>query len=590
MDKDIIGYKFEDFYFDVEDENDLKLFGGNFRLYPDDVKDLRFLKLLIVKYPGIVEKQELDIEFEKETGDVGNYARHAISRLRIKFNDKIAQRIFHTVHGIGYKLGVKFEEVYSDNSEEVDDNLYNESKNTLDEDKLNEDRKEIENLPISSVTEIKPLTEGHYDLNSISDEKFPENTKEESRRTKFDEFQEKEFGIKETPSTEVPPNETIPSNSSEYPPNENEELNGHNDIKKWIEQLKKQFWTNKFNSWLLNKNNRLAIGVLVVIVLSLLLITLLSSFHLFENSSQTIDQKGRMEWLISLIQAVIILIAIIYGIHGIREFNSKSKKEDYYNDLPEKIKKSIGYLNFNNWSSAAKIAEDVWKEFKTYWQLIFINWALLYISLAIRGYIIPTPKLFDIQSTEYFFIIGLNILITTLNNASSLFFYLCFNILNTPTNFGKENKTIENNNLGIGVILIVLFLGVEGLMIKFGFSTQSNIEDIIKIFDVISGIIASVSYSLLFSRLQSKFLNSPSWLIGFLFTYASIQPLFFILNNTDWAILLMISALIFKSFLFLNVNFLFQSGKLLFYLIKVRKNYQHVEEEFEDVATLFNKN
>ena len=54
-------------------------------------------------------------------------------------------------------------------------------------------------------------------------------------------------------------------------------------------------------------------------------------------------------------------------------------------------------------------------------------------------------------------------------------------------------------------------------------------------------------------------------------------------------IVLIVAALFFKSLLFLYMTFLYQSGRLFFYLIRMRKTYENVEAEFETFSRLLNK-
>jgi hypothetical protein len=49
-----------------------------------------------------------------------------------------------------------------------------------------------------------------------------------------------------------------------------------------------------------------------------------------------------------------------------------------------------------------------------------------------------------------------------------------------------------------------------------------------------------------------------------------------------WAVILLDVALILKCLLYLYMAWLFQSGRLLFYLVRVRRTYQKVEMEWQD--------
>ena len=66
-----------------------------------------------------------------------------------------------------------------------------------------------------------------------------------------------------------------------------------------------------------------------------------------------------------------------------------------------------------------------------------------------------------------------------------------------------------------------------------------------------------------------------------LFVYTLIQSLFFFLEERqELAVVLIDFALLMKCLLFLYMVWLFESGRLLFYIVRVRRTHKRVIDEF----------
>lgn len=88
-------------------------------------------------------------------------------------------------------------------------------------------------------------------------------------------------------------------------------------------------------------------------------------------------------------------------------------------------------------------------------------------------------------------------------------------------------------------------------------------------------------------RFQSKFLKSPSWLVFILFLYTVIQVLFIFYGGGSpgeqaGAAVVMNAALVLKCLLILYMFWLFESGRLLFYLVRVRRATTQVDSEWQN--------
>ncbi|MDX6710384.1 MAG: hypothetical protein QOH96_1400 [Blastocatellia bacterium] len=175
--------------------------------------------------------------------------------------------------------------------------------------------------------------------------------------------------------------------------------------------------------------------------------------------------------------------------------------------------------------------------------------------------------------------IFLRIFTTAFNNGSSLMIFLCFNILNKPTKI-KRTGNIKDNALSIGAALVGIATLIEILLVV-GSSSIEKKYFILQLWSWGSGIFGGVAMALYIGRLQSKFLGPPDWLIVLLYSYTVIQSLFvFLEERQEAAVVLMDFALMMKCLLFLYMAWLFKSGRLLFYLVRVRRTYQGVKKEF----------
>jgi hypothetical protein len=135
----------------------------------------------------------------------------------------------------------------------------------------------------------------------------------------------------------------------------------------------------------------------------------------------------------------------------------------------------------------------------------------------------------------------------------------------------------------IQVVFILVYVGVAR------YTGLADIDNVLKVFGGISGVVAAAIYAQYFGRLQDKFFDAPSWLTSLLFVYTAIQSLFLFIGIKGWGIVLMDSALFFKSLLFLYMIFLFRSGRLLFYLMRTRRTYENAGRQFETFRSIINK-
>lgn len=91
--------------------------------------------------------------------------------------------------------------------------------------------------------------------------------------------------------------------------------------------------------------------------------------------------------------------------------------------------------------------------------------------------------------------------------------------------------------------------------------------------------------ALFVGRFQSKFLKTPDWLINTLYLYTVIQTLFIFFGDESregWTAVIIHAALFLKCLLILYTFWLFQTGRLLFYLVRVRRASTQVDSEWQN--------
>jgi len=284
--------------------------------------------------------------------------------------------------------------------------------------------------------------------------------------------------------------------------------------------------------------------------------------------------------ILSLIQTAVIGWAYLASSsifdRGGKEFRSSSKPEPL-------IMRACGYDNPTKWNDAKDWAKDALKQYIPYWKFLLASWGCLYLFLT------GTSYLQSLGSQGNLFNI-LSVCVTLFNNCNSLAITLCYVVLSDPTVFREADKNPNPIKLikaikKVGAIAIALFLMVEVLLIFVFF--PSNASLIIWVADVLSGLAGGVTLALFVGRIQSRFLG-PSLLLPLaLYLYVVIQSLYVFINKDITGGTLMIGgALILKCLLYLYMAWLFKSGRLLFYLLRVRPLYERVNVEWKEF--LFN--
>src|SRR6201999_563740 len=259
---------------------------------------------------------------------------------------------------------------------------------------------------------------------------------------------------------------------------------------------------------------------------------------------------------------------------GLKEF--RPIESDIENDrLKRNITYSTGYEKPSDWEQARKIAKTALKDYRETFVGLLFAWFFLYACALLR--VMGAEKLLTAEFLKALF--------TQANNLNTLFIWLCFRILNEPITIENKTRTDKDilitesprqqTGLLIAAFLIMIFWFIFDYSLAKSLAPEQA-EIAYKISKLLSGVLGGVAMALFVGRFQSKFLKSPNWLIITLYLYTVIQALFIFYGDSTesgewWTAVIIHAALFLKCLLILYMFWLFQSGRLLFYLVRVRR-------------------
>jgi hypothetical protein len=157
----------------------------------------------------------------------------------------------------------------------------------------------------------------------------------------------------------------------------------------------------------------------------------------------------------------------------------------------------------------------------------------------------------------------------------------------TPPNVDEPRKIIRRIYLvGALVWLFLLVADVASLTVRD--LNPGSWGSAQYVYDVGSGLLACVAFALLVGRFDSKFIDASPGLLVLLYCYAAIQPLWILAavngggsSSGTFALLLYVSAMVFKALFYPFLRWLMQSGRLLFYFGRVRDLYESVHVDWK---------
>jgi serine/threonine protein kinase len=335
-----------------------------------------------------------------------------------------------------------------------------------------------------------------------------------------------------------------------------------------------------FNEWRKTSGAKIWALLLACAALSCVLAAVLA-LSIYSLAPWTVEHAARSAQAVaSGFHLIVLTIAYWYfrrnpGPQGFRRL--KYDKADHR--LKPHIVYSTGYEKVSDWKRAREIAKDALKHYRDAFSWLLFAWLVLYsvtwFSLVEEDLIVAS-------------------VLTLANNFNTLCIAWCFAILNDPitTEDKTQNKKAIRVKEGrkwpaslVPAIIAMIFLSVVELWLV---SRVPQYQERIHYgFRVISGLAGGVAMALFVGRFQSKFLNSPSWLVFILFLYTVIQALFIFYGGAlpgelAGAAVVMNAALVLKCLLILYMFWLFQSGRLLFYLVRVRRATTQVDSEWQN--------
>lgn len=162
-----------------------------------------------------------------------------------------------------------------------------------------------------------------------------------------------------------------------------------------------------------------------------------------------------------------------------------------------------------------------------------------------------------------------------LNNLSMMFIFWCFLIMYRPS-FNSKSNAQHRRHIVFSVFFFATLTVLYPLLLVSvyhgGFTTETALRGYATVFEGVSGVFNAVVLALLIARLDSKLIGLPSLLIGLLYFYSAVQPLFAVFEQSgDVFQIIQTSVLIivfgFKVYFFLVIVYALQTGRMLNYLI-----------------------
>jgi DNA-binding winged helix-turn-helix (wHTH) protein len=244
-------------------------------------------------------------------------------------------------------------------------------------------------------------------------------------------------------------------------------------------------------------------------------------------------------------------------------------------------------------SDSRKHAEDqtayiATQQFRRSWRLLLASWCGLYFALLLSLRFVPAagePPSWQWQA--------LQVLNTSLNNASIFALVLCYVVLNRPTVVAVAGREVDDLPFKRGLILVgaVGLLEVLLVVLLENRGRADYAGAVLFGADVLSGVAGGIAMALFVSRLDSRLLSTSGLLPIIpivLYFYAVIQPFYPLLNWTfpgrglppHVDLWIMQLAFILKSVMYIYVTDRFRKGRFLFYMTYARRFYEDVENKW----------
>jgi hypothetical protein len=175
-----------------------------------------------------------------------------------------------------------------------------------------------------------------------------------------------------------------------------------------------------------------------------------------------------------------------------------------------------------------------------------------------------------------------------LNNLSMMFIFWCFLVLYRPR-YNSSSKLKHRRDLGFSSFFFFMLTLSYPLLLLIAYRNGFTIKGLTgyaTVFDGVSGVLNAVVLALLIARLDSKLIGLPSYLIGLLYFYSAVQPLFAVFEQPGVFQIIQTSVLIivfgFKVYFFLIIVYALQTGRMLNFLICFPQLKRRIEAIWEN--------
>jgi hypothetical protein len=234
-----------------------------------------------------------------------------------------------------------------------------------------------------------------------------------------------------------------------------------------------------------------------------------------------------------------------------------------------RVRSMIGYHDDNEWQAAKHTAVTVMRQFEHVWTFLWLFWLLLSLTLVVTSFFQAGDASPILQITR-----------TLFSNCNTLTMLFCYEILAKPTTEGSSRFSRPEVDWSRWAAIVIVFTFLQGLLIVARPATN-------EIFDWISGMGAAIAFALFVSRLASRYFEPPTWFLVTMYAYVALQPLFpYLVKKGDpLSLALLIDlALLFKCLLYLYMMWLFHSGRLLFYVLRLARMEKNVSQDWQHFA------
>ncbi len=176
------------------------------------------------------------------------------------------------------------------------------------------------------------------------------------------------------------------------------------------------------------------------------------------------------------------------------------------------------------------------------------------------------------------------------NNLTLMFAFWCFLVLYLPSHSEESEKKrkVHINRSIFAVIMLTLLYPI----ILFTLQSDEGISvhkltTYATVFDGFSGLLNAVVLALLIARMDSKLIGLRSGLIGVLYFYSAVQPLFVVFEQPDPIFesiqtFVLIVVFISKIYFFYIIHYALQTGRVLNYLFCFPFLNQRVNSIFDN--------